>query len=298
MELGLSEQENGFSPNVPTGNLEQAVEITSPENKKETFMVEEGGQQFEFTFIPSSTPTELTLLHLPGLRAGGGGGNNLIPIQRELDGVTNGLALSYYMEPYSKDNLRGAIQKALEIKAKGPVIMHGHSYGASLVYDLVSDDRGADFIKTNNIAGVILESPVIDKDNMSPRIRNFPDRIILAMSGALSNFAPPPEGIASSKELDRQMMAEVLRLKTKGGKIDISVLVSFAEADKLIDRETSLKTLQELSSSISAQIYPSAQGEHGHQFKDIGDVRSKEREFIEQIATQFSRQKVSPSEIL
>ena len=289
----------GFPPPiVRTGNLEEPVEITSPENKKETFMVEEGGQQFEFTFIPSSTTTELTLLHLPGLRAGGGGGNNLIPIQRELDGVTNGLALGYYKEPYSKDNLRGAIQKALEIKAKGPVIMHGHSYGASLVYDLVSDDHGADFVKTNNIAGVILESPVIDKDNMSPRIRRFPDRIILAMSGALSNFAPPPVGIESSKELDRQMMAEVLRPKTARVKINVPVQVSFAKKDNLVNIETSLNTLQELSSSITVQIYPSAQGEHGHQFENIGDVRSKEREFIEQIATQSSRQKISPSEVL
>ena len=130
--------------------------------QRRTFSIEIKGQKFNFFEIQSAEPSDTLLAHLPGF--GEDAEQYAEPMHISMGKSYCTLALKGYGETYSRESLAEALGQAIALSGKQNTILHGDSFGAGVVYDLISDPAGREFLTRNNVRGAILEPQFLDKN--------------------------------------------------------------------------------------------------------------------------------------
>ena len=266
---------------------ERVVERISdqPKAQKRIFEVESAGKTFEFVEFIAREPSDTLLLRLPAIG---------INAEEEAEGVHysmeqkyNTLTLKEYGDEYSHDALKHAVEKAIRASGKRHAILHGTSFGAGVIYDLMSDPGDTDFAKSNNIKGAILETPALGKNAFNKRFRTVSDSILIASGVKISRMVSASGAGTGTvgyrkpgQELKPNIMAELFRQKTDGRKLHIPLHVVFAEDDHLIDNAKTLEILKSQCTDLSFETVPSTAKSLRHQI-DYGRVWKKERAVID-----------------
>ncbi len=250
-----------------------------PESLKQRFEIEVGREKFEFTLLPSIKPSDTLLFHFPGFMVDGE--EYVEPMHYEMDQRFNTLTFKGYGEHYTKESLVQAIEQALQSEHMKNVVLHGSSFGSSVVYDLITDPQYQEFIEKNGIVGAILETPVLGKDHINRKFRILPTNVLIA--GAVRLAESRKE---NPRTLDVARFAEMLREKTEDKKISIPLHVVFAEHDTLLDNEKTMATLQQQAVDITSQVVESAKGNRGHQVADYEDMWHSEKEVVLNFVTR------------
>lgn len=257
-----------------------------PDAQKRTIEVKIGDKEFEFVEFQSREPSNTAIVHFPAFAIDGEKDAENLHYVMEQRYAT--LALKDYGEEYSHDALKKALEKAVRESGKSNVVLHGASFGAGVIYDLISDASDPDFAEANNIRGAILETPALGKSHFNKRIRSVPDSILISggrkFSKAVSHLSGPDSAVAGyrepGREMNQNMIAELFREKTAGRKIHIPIHVVFAEHDHLVDNDEVLKTVRSQSSEVSFQTVPSTAKSLRHQI-DYENTWKQERAVIE-----------------
>jgi hypothetical protein len=239
--------------------------------KMRSFEIEFEGQKFKFLEIQSAGSSDTLLVHLPGF--GEDAEQYIVPMNILMGKSYCVLALKGYGETYSKESLMGALGQAIQLSGKQNTILHGDSFGAGVVYDLISDPDTGEFLKRNNVVGAILETPFLDKGHLHSKARLLPDKILLKGSMLfdkmrnLKSLAPQQGIVELSTSQKKSMLGEALREKTTNKKIEVPVHVVFAEKESLSDNEKIMETLQSQAEKISSNTVMSAE-DNGHHIEN------------------------------
>ncbi len=248
--------------------------------KKETFEVEGGGKQFKFVEIQPTEPSNVLIVHFPGLGKDG---------EKEAEAAHIGMgqrystmALKSYGREHSRDILVSAIKTAIGMRGAGKkIVLHGGSLGAAVVYDFIGDVQNHEFLRGNNVVGAILETPVLDREHLSPLLRKLPNSMLT--SGA-TGFVRSGNGMEDKGEkIDVDILKEALREKTVGKFIEIPTHVIFAERDSLADNDKTLATLRAQAKMLTHDSAESkaSRGRAAHMFADSMKVERAEVAVVE-----------------
>lgn len=238
-----------------------------PGEQKRSFSIEVRGQKFDFLEIASAESSSTLLLHLPGF--GEDAEQYAEPMHILMGKSYCTLALKGYGEAYSKESLVEALEQAIQLSGKQNTVLHGDSFGAAVVYDLISDPVGGEFLKRNNVVGAILETPFLDKEHLRAGARSIPDNILLRGSmlfdqvRGLRSLAPQQGLVELSRFQKKSMLSEALRKKTAERKIEVPVHVVFSQNESLSDNGKIIQTLQSQAKEISSSVVMSA-NDNGH----------------------------------
>jgi pimeloyl-ACP methyl ester carboxylesterase len=241
------------------------------------FEIEIRGQKFGFFEIQSVGPSNTLLVYFPGF---GEDAEQYVKPMHVLMGKSYcTLALKGYGEAYSRESLVEALGQAIQLSGKQNTILQGNSFGAAVVYDLVSDPAGREFLKRNNVVGAILETPVLDKEHLHSRARLIPDNILtrgallldsmrsLNSMRSLRSLAPAQGSVELSHSQKKSMIREALREKTADRQIEVPVHVVFTQNENLSDNGKIIQTLQSQAKKISSSTVMSAD-DNGHHVAD------------------------------
>jgi|GEM_PF-4624086 len=255
--------------------------------------IEAEGQTFSFVQMEASTPSNTWVLHLPGFNADGEEYSG--SMYKSMDGAYNAIALKTYQEPFAYNNLKKAIEDAIRLSGGGDIVLHGNSFGSMIVYGLISNPSDQEFLQRNNIKGAILETPVLDKDHLNVKLRNVDDKALLSranlfiasgVSKLSDNYALGGGAVRFQKnELNKQMVAEVLRRKTENSLISTPTYVIFAEDDMLIDNQLIQATLNTQVKNLSTLTIAS-KGRHRHHAADYDAMWKAEKIMVEKFTSQ------------
>jgi hypothetical protein len=257
------------------------------EVQRRTVEVGSGGKKFEFAAFHPERPSETALVLFPALAMDG---------SQDAEGLYHVLGQKYdtfafknYGEEYSRDSVREALFEVMRKVGRKHVVLHGASFGAGIIYDLISDPATSHDLEQAGVRGAILETPALDKNHFNRRFRSVPDPVLIsggmAMSRAISNVSRP--GVAGHRapgqKLTQSEFAALLREKTVGRKVRVPVHVVFAEGDRLVDNRKTLQTLRSQCENISFETVPSTSRSLHHQI-DYEAVWRKEPSVIERFA--------------
>ena len=198
------------------------------------------------------------------------------------------LGLKGYGEAYSRESLMGALGQAIQSSGKQNTILHGDSFGAGVVYDLISDSTAREFLQRSNVVGAILETPFLDKEHLKSKARLLPNSILLRGSMLfdkvrnLKSLAPQQDLVELSSSQKKSILIEALREKTTNKKIGVPVHLVFAENESLSDNKKILETLQSQAGKISFSTVMS-EDDNGHHVKsnEYENMWRREKEVIE-----------------
>ena len=242
-----------------------------PELERRNFRIEKAERIFEFAEIQPTEPSNVLVLHFPGF--GMDGIADAESIHVSMGQKYHTLALKGYGHIYSRDALVEAISSAIQITGQGKkVVLQGNSFGATIIYDLVSDQKTRDFLERNNIVGAILETPVLDRMHLAAKLKNLPDAMLVWGAQQIAQIRSGP--IGRGKELDKHMLQEALRVKS-GGKIEIPIHVIFAQNESLANNEQTLVTLQKQAEKMSIDTVSSSPS-NGHVIANYEAMRESE----------------------
>jgi hypothetical protein len=288
-KTGMKERFEHSKKIFPESGIPGAENIpdSQPDKQKKEFEVESGGQKFDFIELQSAEPSNVLVLHFPGFAVDAEQYAESMHGSMEKSFCT--IALKSYGEAYSRESIVEALGRAIQVSGKQNVILHGNSFGAAVVYDLISDPNGREFLRGNNVVGAVLETPVLDKEHLQSRIRLVPDRILVV--GALGldtirdlrSFGPAILGLVKlSRSQKKSILLEALREKTAGREIDVPIHVVFTKNENISDNRKIMETLQSQAKEISSNTVMSAD-DMGHHVADdsYGDMWRSEEKAIE-----------------
>lgn len=269
-------------------NQNDAIKNPRPEYRGRHFEVEVAGQMFDFIEWESDEPSDTLIVHLPSIRADGE--EYTENMHYGMDRKFNALTLRDYGVGYARDRIIQAIGAAIERGGARAVVFHGTSFGASVVYDLISDPALQDFLQEHRVAGAILESPILDKNHLNSTFRLLPEAILVKGASRFAEMSAYVE--AKVKRVERRdlthLLAEVLREKTTDKRITLPVHAVFTDKESLADPEKTRRTLEAGSNKVSFTVVASASGRHGHQPQNYLEMWRGEKDVIEQFAAANS----------
>ena len=269
--------------------------LPQPENQlpknARRFAIEVRGSTFKFLELKAGKPSDVLLVHFPGFREDGP--HYAVSMHRELGQVHDTLALDGYGETFSRELLVEALSRAIQQTGKQKIILHGTSFGSSVVYDLISDPVAKDFLKSAHVFGAILETPFLDKQHLKSRTRLLPDRSFMRGAEMLDRIIGNARSLGSQQEgsvdlpksQQRSLLQEAIREKTVEGRtITIPIHVVLAENENLSDNAKIIKTLESQATEISTSTVKSAE-ESGHRIADeeYEPMWKKERAFMDRL---------------
>jgi len=269
-------------------NFDRSREILHQRNEQSrSFTIEVRGQKFDFLEIQSAEPSDTLLAHLPGF-------GEDVELYAEPMHILMGksyctLALKGYGETYSRESLAEALGQAIALSGKPNTILHGDSFGASVVYDLISDPAGREFLTRNNVRGAVLEAPFLDKEHLRSGARAIPDTILLRGSlmfdriRGLKSLAPKQEGLVKlSPSEKKSILSEALREKTTEKSINVPVHIVLVQNESLSDNRKIMETIRRQTKNVSSSTVMSA-GDNGHHIADneYEPMWKKEKEAID-----------------
>jgi hypothetical protein len=252
------------------------------------FSIEANGQTFDFIEIQSAEPSDTLLLHFPGFGEDAEQYANSMHFNMQKSFCT--VALKGYGEIYSRTALVEALKQIIQSSGKHNIVFHGDSFGAGILYDLISDPINNSFITDNNIRGAILEAPFLDKRHLQSRTRMVPDAVIIRGGllydriRNLNSLTPKREGLIELTPLQKKtVISEALRDKTTDKLIEIPIHVVFAQNEDLSDNQKIMATLKSQGKEISFSTVKSADDKIGHHIADneYDQMWRKEKEAIE-----------------
>jgi hypothetical protein len=224
------------------------------------------------------------LVHFPGL--GANAESYAKSVHDAMGRTYDTLSFLRYGETYAREALMGAIEQAIQSSDKDHTVLHGGSFGAAVIYDLISDPACREFLKRNNVIGAILETPILDKKHLRSAASKMPDRALInaavlmnsARSGNLGR-----ELVELSSGERRSILQEALREKTENRKIETPVYAVFSENDNLGDNLKIRDTLQSQAEKMDSMAVASSD-KMGHHVADdqYWPMWQKEKEVVRQ----------------
>ena len=246
--------------------------------EKQRFHIRGGDRDFELVEIKSPEFSDALLMCFPGFRIDG---------EKETEHVHAGMNRQYdtasirgYGEMYSRDAVFAAITNAIQNIGPGrQVVLHGTSFGAGVIYDFITDPHNRDVLR-QYVAGVILETPVLDKRHLSSMLRQRSD-VWLTESAHIFGRAFGDVQSHQSSSYD-SMIPEALREKTQEKIITLPLHIVFAENDFLVDNEKTLTTLRQQAEGqeVTTETVPHRKGNR-HKIADPAAVRNSEAKAVE-----------------
>ena len=248
------------------------------EVQKKNFEIEIEKERFDFTLLPSAQPSHTLVIHFPGFTQDGE--EYAEPMHYETGQSHTTLTFKEYGENYSKAVLTKAIEQALEVSdmRNQIIVLHGTSFGSSVIYDLISDPEYKEFLDKIGVAGVIMETPVLDKSHLNAKYRSLPDDVLVSGAAKLADLSAIRR---ENKPLDEARFTELLREKTIDKKITIPVHVVFAAHDRLVDNRKIADTLRNQSAEFTSQVVPSASSRAGHHVAEYESTWNSEKKVID-----------------
>lgn len=252
-------------PDVPKIKITQE---SQPDKPMRRFKIEFKGQKFDFVELESSEPSTTLLVHYPGFAEDAE--QYAEYMHYSMGKSLCVLTLKGYGEVFSKESVMAVMEKAIQLISKRSVIFQGDSFGAAVVYDLISDPANTEFLKRNNVVSAILETPFLDKEHLQSRARLIPDKILMRASmlfdkmrsGRVLKSASGSGKRSGLVELSdsqkKSMLIEALREKTAERKIEMPVHVVFSQGESISDNNKITKTLQSQTKEISFSTFKSA----------------------------------------
>ncbi len=240
--------------------------------------IEAGGEKFNFLELKPSQPSSILILNFP---ASTGTSEKYIEYMYASMGKdVSIISLEDYSEKYSRQHLVDAFEKLImSTGEKQNIVLHGISFGSTVVYDLMSDPTMQDFIKKNNVVGAILETPVLDKNHLISKARFVPDEVIMRgirLRGKMREFYD----LNKSKDTSH-LFQEALRIKTTDRNIELPVHCIFALDEDLSDNEKITQTLQNQTKQVSFGFVRSETDKGHHIANDeYGRMWKEERKII------------------
>ena len=217
------------------------------------------------------------LIHLPGF--GEDAEQYAEPMHVLMEKSYRTVALKRYGEVFSRELLVEALGQVIQSSGKQNTVFHGDSFGAAVVYDLISNPADREFLKRNNVVGAILEAPFLDKNHLKGKARLIPDEVLIRGSMLfdkvrnLRSLTPRQDMVELSPSEKKSIIREALREKKGERKIEVPIHVVFVEDESLSDNEKIMKTLQSQGQEVSSITVMSADDNRHHiadgQYEDM-----------------------------